>query len=140
MTHQPTHPAATHQHPPEEAPLVLSVSIGTRGGHQLLTVSGDLGGGTSELLRTRLSEARTVSQHLLIDLTEMRSVDAGGLAVLLDAQQRSTLHGGCLHLVTGIAVTHLETATGLWRTLRPHPTRNSAVASCPYRTGDRTRH
>lgn len=132
------HPA----HPPQEAPLVLSVSTGTRNGHQVLTVTGDLVGGTTELLRSQLSEARsTGDQHLLVDLTGIRSVDAVGLAVLVDAQHRSTPPNGCLHLVASSAITQLGTTTGLRRTLQPHPTPTAALPSCPHRTGtDQTRH
>lgn len=140
MTDRPVRRAAGGGQAWDPAPLVLAVSVGEFAGHRVLMVTGDLVTDTTELLRKQLN--RTAARdRVVVDLTRVRSLDAGGLAVLVDTQRRRTPRAGCMHVVTSPAGSRLLTATGLWRTLRPFPSQQAAADSCPYSTGqDQTEH
>lgn len=112
MTDRPTRPAAGRGQAWDPTPPVLTVSVVECAAHRVLIVDGDLVVGTTALLRTRLNRTAARSR-VLVDLTQVRSLDAGGLAVLVDIQRRRTPRDGCMHVVTSAAGSRLLAATGL---------------------------
>jgi anti-sigma B factor antagonist len=108
----------------------------TERGYLVAVLSGGLDGARATALREQLLRMlRPAASRLVLDLSLVSHVDAGGLAVLVGTERRARLLGGSLRLAAvkpavGIAVR----AAGLDRLLEVFPTVQSAVSS-PARSG-----
>lgn len=105
----------------------------TERGYLVAVLSGGLDGTRATALREQfLRMLRPATSRLVLDLSLVSHVDAGGLAVLVGTERRARLLGGSLRLAAvkpavGIAVR----AAGLDRLLEIFPTVQSAVSSPP---------
>lgn len=103
----------------------------TERGHLVAVLSGGLDGTRAATLREQLLRMlRPGASRLVLDLSLVSHVDAGGLAVLVGTERRARLLGGSLRLAAvkppvGMAVR----AAGLDRLLEIFPTVQSAVSS-----------
>jgi anti-sigma B factor antagonist len=77
----------------------LRFSARTGDGYTIATLGGELGIARSPALREQLlGVLRPGASRLVVDLSEVTSCDASGLAVLLGAGRRARRLGGVLHL------------------------------------------
>jgi anti-sigma B factor antagonist len=103
----------------------------TERGYLVAVLSGGLDGARATALREHLLRIlRPAANRLVLDLSLVTHVDAGGLAVLVGTERRARLLGGSLRLAAvkpavGMAVR----AAGLDRLLEIFPTVQSAVSS-----------
>ncbi|TMQ91269.1 STAS domain-containing protein [Actinomadura soli] len=97
-----------------------------RPGHTIVALSGALDGAAAPALREHLIGALRHSGRLLIlDLREVASADAAGLAVLVGIQRRAAGLGITVRLAApGPQVAAQLRLTALDRTLTVHPTRD----------------
>ena len=111
----------------------LALPTRTERGYLIAVLSGGLDGTRATALREQLLRVlRPAASRLVLDLSLVSHVDAGGLAVLVGTERRARLLGGSLRLAAvkpavGMAVR----AAGLDRLLEIFPTVQSAVSSPP---------
>jgi anti-anti-sigma factor len=100
-----------------------------RPGHTIVALSGALDGAAAPALREHLIGALRHSGRLLIlDLAEVTSADAAGLAVLIGIRRRAAGLGVTLRLAApGSQVAALLRATGLDRALIVRPAQDVRV-------------
>jgi anti-anti-sigma factor len=109
----------------------LAIPTRTERGYMIAVLSGALDVTRAPALREQLLQLlRPAAGRLVLDLSLISHVDAGGLAVLVGTERRARLLGGCLRLAAvrpavGMAVR----AAGLDRLLDIFPTVQSAVSS-----------
>ncbi len=109
----------------------LALPTRTERGYLVAVLSGGLDGTRAAAVREQLLRLlRPAASRLVLDLSLVSHVDAGGLAVLVGTERRARLLGGSLRLaaakpVVGMAVR----AAGLDRLLEIFPTVQSAVSS-----------
>ncbi|WP_131739677.1 STAS domain-containing protein [Actinomadura roseirufa] len=105
------------------APDEVRMLAHRRPGHTIVALSGALDGAAAPALREHLIGALRHSGRLLIlDLGEVISADAAGLAVLVGTRRRAAGLGIALRLAApGPQVDALLRATGLDRVLTVHP-------------------
>lgn len=103
----------------------VRMPVHRRPGHTIVALSGALDGAAAPALREHLIGALRHSGRLLIlDLGEVTSADAAGLAVLVGIRRRAAGLGVALRLAApDPQVGALLHATGLDRVLTVHPTR-----------------
>jgi anti-anti-sigma factor len=103
----------------------------TERGYLVVVLSGGLDGTRTEALREQfLRMLRPATSRLVLDLSLVTQVDAGGLAVLVGTERRARLLGGSLRLAAvKPAVDVAVRAAGLDRLLEIFPTVQSAVSS-----------
>lgn len=119
-----THAAAGRTHN-------LASPTRTERGFLVAVLSGGLAGTRATALREQfLRMLRPAASRLVLDLSLVSHVDAGGLAVLVGTDRRARLLGGSLRLAA-VKPTVLMTvrAAGLDRVLDIYPTVQSAVSS-----------
>lgn len=106
------------------APDEVRMPAHRRPGHTIVALSGALDGAAAPALREHLIGALRHSGRLLIlDLGEVASADAAGLAVLVGIQRRAAGLGITLRLAApGPQVAAQLRLTALDRTLTVHPT------------------
>jgi anti-anti-sigma factor len=110
--------------------LMLRIEIQHSGNTAILRCSGRIvqGDGVELLKRTAMSRAE---KHLILDLAEVTSIDAGGLGVLVGLQRAASDSGRTLRLLNPsktvrdvIAATNLQsvlqviTEAGMWASTR----------------------
>jgi anti-sigma B factor antagonist len=111
----------------------LTLPARTERGYLVAVLSGGLDGTRAAALREQLLRMlRPAASRLVLDLSLVSQVDAGGLAVLVRTERRARLLGGSLRLAAvqpavGIAVR----GAGLDRLLEIFPTVQLAVSSPP---------
>ncbi|MBB4772714.1 STAS domain-containing protein [Actinomadura livida] len=100
-----------------------------RPGHTIVALSGALDGASAPALRAHLIGALRRSGRLLIlDLGEVASADAAGLAVLVGIRRRAAALGITLRLVApGPQVAALLRVTALGRALPVYPDPDSLL-------------
>ena len=109
----------------------LALPTRTESGYLVAVLSGGLDGTRATALREQLLRMlRPAANRLVLDLSLVSHVDAGGLAVLVGTERRARLLGGSLRLAAvkpavGMAVR----AAGLDWLLEIFPTVQSAVSS-----------
>jgi anti-sigma B factor antagonist len=103
----------------------------TERGYLVAVLSGGLDGTRAAALREQfLRMLRPAASRLVLDLSLVSHVDAGGLAVLVGTERRARLLGGSLRLAAvKPAVDMAVRAAGLDRLLEIFPTVESAVSS-----------
>jgi anti-anti-sigma factor len=109
----------------------LALPTRTERGYLIVVLSGGLDGARATALREQLLRMlRPAASRLVLDLSLVSHVDAGGLAVLVGTERRARLLGGSLRLAAvkpavGMAVR----AAGLEWLLEIFPTVQSALSS-----------
>ncbi|MGP4027478.1 STAS domain-containing protein [Actinomadura sp. 3N407] len=108
------------------APDEVKMPAHRRPGHTIVALTGALDGAAAPALREHLiGVLRRSGRLLILDLREVASADAAGLAVLIGAQRRAAELGITLHLAApGPQVAGLLRATGIDRALTVHPTQD----------------
>jgi anti-sigma B factor antagonist len=103
----------------------------TERAYQVAVLSGALDNAHAPALREQLlCLLRPAASRLVLDLSLVSHVDAGGLAVLVGTDRRARLLGGCLRLAAvKPAVDMAMRAAGLDRLIEIFPTVQSAVSS-----------
>jgi anti-sigma B factor antagonist len=102
-------------------------------GYVIAALSGELGLASAPALREQLLN---LPSQLIIDLSEVRSADTSGLAVLVGSGRRARLVGGFLRLAApSMAVAGVLAATGIDQHLDIFPTVKAAIAGRPVLTG-----
>jgi anti-sigma B factor antagonist len=103
----------------------------TERGYLIAALSGGLDAARVPAVREQLLRLlRPAASDLVLDLSRMSRIDAGGLAVLVGTERRARLLGGSLRLAAvGPAVTMAVRAAGLDRLLEIFPTVQSAISS-----------
>jgi anti-sigma B factor antagonist len=110
---------------------ILTFATRTERAYQIAVLSGALDDTRAPALREQLlCLLRPAASRLVLDLSLVSHVDAGGLAVLVGTDRRARLLGGCLRLAAvkpavGMAVR----AAGLDRLIEIFPTVQLAVSS-----------
>ena len=106
------------------APDEVSMPTRRRPGHTIVALTGALDRAAAPALREHLIGVLRHSGRLLIlDLSEVASADAAGLAVLIGAQRRAAGFGVILRLTApGPQVAALLRSTGLEHALTVQPT------------------
>ena len=96
-----------------------------------VSVAGDRGRGSAEVLRRELEEAVPGGRHVVVlDLAEVTFLDSTVLGLLLLAARRMDANGGRLVLASaGEAVERVLQVSGLWTYLPVHDTVGEAVAA-----------
>jgi anti-sigma B factor antagonist len=113
----------------------LALPTRTERGHLVAVLSGGLDVACAAAVREQLLRLlRPAASKLVLDLSQVSHIDAGGLAVLVGTERRARLLGGSLRLAAvtpavGIAVR----IAGLDRLLETFPTVQLAISS-PART------
>jgi RNA polymerase sigma-70 factor (sigma-B/F/G subfamily) len=114
----------------------LSITTWTDGDRQLLRVGGVIDFASAPYLRHAVFELFDRGRHhIVLDLGDVRLVDAGALRVLLQLQARAEEHGGSLRAAgaAGAALTAME-VTGVAKQLGAY---DAADRSAPECTGER---
>lgn len=108
---------------PVRAPDEVGMPGHRRPGHTIIALSGAVDGAAAPALREHLLGALGRSGRLLIlDLREVASADAAGLAVLVGIRRRAAGLGIVVRLAApGPQVAELLRVTGLDRALTVHP-------------------
>ncbi len=78
---------------------MVRIALGTQGQACILRLSGSIDAGNSATLRDalfRLTEARTPT--IVLDMSELESLDSAGIATLLEGLARTWYYGGDFHL------------------------------------------
>ena len=109
----------------------LACPTRTERGYLIAVLSGGLDGTRATALREQLlGMLRPAASRLVLDLSLVSHVDAGGLAVLVGTERRARLLGGSLRLAAvKPAVGMVVRAAGLDRLLEIFPTVQSAVST-----------
>lgn len=109
----------------------LALATRTERAYQVAVLRGALDGARASALREQLLWLlRPTASRLVLDLSLVSHVDAGGLAVLVGTDRRARLLGGCLRLAAvKPAVSMAVRAAGLDRLIEIFPTVQSAVSS-----------
>jgi anti-sigma B factor antagonist len=109
----------------------LALPTRTERGYLVAVLSGGLDVTRATALREQLLRMlRPAASRLVLDLSLVSHVDAGGLAVLVGTERRARLLGGSLRLAAvKPAVDMAVRAAGLDRLLEIFPTVQSAVSS-----------
>ena len=109
----------------------LALPTRTERGYQVAVLSGGLDGTRATALREQfLRILRPAASRLVLDLSLVSHIDAGGLAVLVGTERRARLLGGSLRLAAvKPAVDVAVRSAGLDRLLEIFPTVQSAVSS-----------
>jgi anti-anti-sigma factor len=107
-----------------QAPDEVKMPARRRPGHTIVALSGALDGAAAPALREHLiGVLRRSGRLLILDLREVASADAAGLAVLVGIQRRAAGLGITLRFAApGPQVAARLRVTGLGRTLGVHPT------------------
>jgi anti-sigma B factor antagonist len=102
-----------------------------RGNHLVAVLSGGLDGTRAAAVREQLLRLlRPAASRLVLDLSLVSHIDAGGLAVLVGTERRARLLGGSLRLAAVRPTVSLAVrAAGLDRLLEIFPTVQSAISS-----------
>lgn len=96
----------------------------------LITVTGKIDSSTAPTINGEVRRAcRTTPPALVIDLTDVTSIAAAGLALLLDISQHTHAAGIDLHLVTPEHVLRVLSLTDPTHAFRIHGTAHEAVAT-----------
>lgn len=108
------------------APDEVRMPAHRRPGHTIVALTGALDGAAAPALREHLiGVLRRSGRLLILDLREVASADAAGLAVLIGAQRRAAELGVTLHLAApGPQIAKLLCVTGFDRALTVHPTQD----------------
>jgi anti-anti-sigma factor len=103
------------------------------GGRTIIRLSGALDIDAAPALRERLIDVLHRGAGLLVlDLSQVLSCDASGLAVLIGTQRRARLMGSIVRLAApSPPVTKLLRSTGLDRSFTIHPDLSGALATEP---------
>ncbi len=106
-----------------------ALTVRTDRGYLVAAVSGALDSSHAPALREQLLRVlRPDNSQLVIDLSLVSRIDAGGLALLVGTERRARLLGGSLRLAAATpAVASALRVAGLDRLLRIFPTVQSAV-------------
>lgn len=109
----------------------LACPTRTERGYLIAVLSGGLDGTRATALREQLLRMlRPAASRLVLDLSLVSHVDAGGLAVLVGTERRARLLGGSLRLAAVKPAVGMAVRTaGLDRLLEIFPTVQSAVSS-----------
>jgi anti-sigma B factor antagonist len=109
----------------------LALPTRTERGFLVAVLSGGLDATRAPAVREQLLRLlRPAASRLVLDLSLVSHVDAGGLAVLVGTERRARLLGGSLRLAAARpAVGMAVRAAGLDRLLEIFPTVHSAVTS-----------
>jgi anti-sigma B factor antagonist len=109
----------------------LALPTRTERGFLVAVLSGGLDAARAPVVREQLLRLlRPAASRLVLDLSHVSHVDAGGLAVLVGTERRARLLGGSLRLAAARpAVGMAVRAAGLDRLLEIFPTVQSAVSS-----------
>jgi len=109
----------------------LALPTRTERGFLVAVLSGGLDATRAPTVREQLLRLlRPAASRLVLDLSLVSHVDAGGLAVLVGTERRARLLGGSLRLAAARpAVGMAVRAAGLDRLLEIFPTVQSAVSS-----------
>ncbi|TYK51069.1 STAS domain-containing protein [Actinomadura decatromicini] len=115
--------AASAAASPVRVPDEVGMPAHPRPGHTIIALSGTVDGAAAPALRAHLLGALRRSGRLLIlDLGEVASADAAGLAVLVGIRRRAAGLGIAVLLAApGPQVAELLRVTGLDRVLTVHP-------------------
>jgi anti-anti-sigma factor len=103
-------------------------------GHTVIAVHGELDIATTASLRVRILTVLTdTTMPVIIDLSGVSFCDASGLALLVGARRRASLHGVAINLAAPRPnVAKLLRITGLDRAFSIHPTLASARLAHAY--------
>ncbi|MEU5876997.1 STAS domain-containing protein [Spirillospora sp. NPDC047279] len=123
-----------------QAPPEVSMPAPRRPGRTIVALYGDLDLAAAPALRELLRGALTHSARLLIlDLSEVRSCDTTGLAVLVGTQRSAAGANVMVSLAApGPQVARMLRVTRLDRLLTVHPTVQDAITSSCRRPADTT--
>lgn len=112
-----------------EAPVIR---VQHQPGHVLVTVAGEIDIGTSGQLRGELAALAAGGRPLIVDLDQVRFIDASGLGAIAGAAKRATAHGTSLHVVAARpGIRRLFAVTGLDRHIPLTQTLAEALAALP---------
>jgi anti-anti-sigma factor len=116
-------------------PPQLALPTRTERGYLITVLTGGLDAARVPAVREQLLRLlRPAASRLVLDLSLVSHIDAGGLAILIGTERRARLLGGSLRLAAARpAVSMAVRAAGLDRLLEIFPTVQSAIAS-PART------
>jgi anti-sigma B factor antagonist len=109
----------------------LALPTRTERGFLIVVLSGGLDATRAAVVREQLLRVlRPGTSRLVLDLSRVSHVDAGGLAVLVGTERRARLLGGSLRLAAVTPALRMAVrAAGLDRVLEIFPTVQSAVSS-----------
>ena len=109
----------------------LALPTRTERGFLIVVLSGGLDATHAAVVREQLLRVlRPGTSRLVLDLSLVSNVDAGGLAVLVGTERRARLLGGSLRLAAVTPALRMTVrAAGLDRLLEIFPTVQSAVSS-----------
>jgi anti-sigma B factor antagonist len=109
----------------------LALPTRTERGFLIVVLSGGLDATHAAVVREQLLRVlRPGTSRLVLDLSLVSNVDAGGLAVLVGTERRARLLGGSLRLAAVTPALRMAVrAAGLDRLLEIFPTVQSAVSS-----------
>jgi anti-sigma B factor antagonist len=113
----------------------LALPTRTERGYLITVLTGGLDAARVPAVREQLLRLlRPAASRLVLDLSLVSHIDAGGLAILIGTERRARLLGGSLRLAAARpAVSVAVRAAGLDRLLEIFPTVQSAITS-PART------
>jgi anti-anti-sigma factor len=119
-----------------EAHLISISRVRSKNGTEasVLRFRGSVRDATETDFRSRLLEAGRRAPHLVVDLSELESLSAAGIGVLLDQARIQERRGGWLRLVApSTAVATILTLSGADRTLPPWEDEDKAISDLPSR-------
>lgn len=112
--------------------LQLGLRTSDYGGWAVVAATGELDAYSAPVLRARLRDIIDGGQpFVVVDLSNVRFVDAAGLGVLVAALKRARVAGGDVRLVAGSRLARLLELTGLHRVFRVGASPAAVVDALP---------
>jgi anti-sigma B factor antagonist len=112
----------------------LQLGLGTRdhAGWVVVAVTGELDAYRAPMLRCQLRDIIDGGRPwVVVELSDVRFIDAAGLGVLVAALKRARVAGGDLRLVAGPRLARLVELTGLHRVFRVGASLHAVVDALP---------